>query len=78
MGKIDFERIMQRVAEREGTTPGEIHREITELIGHCWQDAQVRKAWALIRPDGEKPTAEELIAYVSDEVRREIEEAEVP
>ena len=72
MENNDYESVMRRVAEREGTTPETIRREIAGLIDCCWQNAQTRKAWALIWSDGKKPTPEELIAYASGRVCREI------
>ena len=67
MKEFDDENILAQIAEKHGTTPEQVRAEIERVIDHCWnsRDPRVREIWKSIRPDGQKPTAEEAILHLS-------------
>lgn len=58
--------IIERVAKQYGTTPVEVYSEIQKAIdaGFFNPDPKVQAEWKKINFKGEKPTPEEVIAYL--------------
>lgn len=69
--KIDMERILNRIALDNGTTPEQVYAEMQEAIdaGYANPDPSVRAAWESIEFEGEKPTPEDLIRYAAAVVK---------
>lgn len=67
MTKQRAEKIYQQVALQNHTTVEEVKKEIKSamLVGMCNQDPAVEKMWNEIPHDGEIPTPEELLIYLS-------------
>lgn len=69
--KIDMERILNRIALDNGTTPEQVYAEMQETIdaGYANPDPSVRAAWESIEFEGKKPTPEDLIRYAAAVVK---------
>ena len=67
MTKQRAEKIYQQVALQNHTTVEQVKKEIklAMLVGMCNQDPAVQKRWNEIPHDGEVPTPEELLIYLS-------------
>lgn len=67
MTKERAEKIYQQVAIENNTTIEKVKKEIklAMLAGMCNQDTAVQKRWNEIPHDGEVPTPEELLIYLS-------------
>ena len=63
----DFNRILERVAENNGTTVTEVRREIEAVIDSCWDnpDPAIHARWEAMSPTGTRPTVEEAVLYLS-------------
>ena len=62
-------RTLEAVAMKEGVTVSEVKKEIQKamLIGLCSQDPAVQAHWAKIPREGEVPTPEEVILFLTEQ-----------
>lgn len=67
MTKQRAEKIYQQVALQNHTTVEKVKKEIklAMLVGMCNQNPAVQKKWHEIPHDGEVPTPDELLIYLS-------------
>lgn len=65
------ERVLKRIAMREGRPIAEIRKEIHKaiLVGLCSQDPKVQAYWKRIPYDGDVPAPEEMIVFLAEEAR---------
>lgn len=68
------EKALRQISIREGKTVNEIKKEIKKamLIGLCSQDPKIQAYWRYISFEGDVPTPEELIAFLSNETKRKL------
>ncbi|MCM1132952.1 MAG: sporulation initiation factor Spo0A C-terminal domain-containing protein [Ruminococcus flavefaciens] len=61
---------LRKIAEEYNTTPDEVLREIQLAIDEAMNnpDPEIRRNWENIPCKGDKPSPEEVIAYISSEV----------
>jgi hypothetical protein len=64
---------LKRAAYEFGVPLSEVRDVIQELIDECYNstDKEIYDRWRRICPNGEKPTPEQLIAYVTDMINKE-------
>ena len=64
---------LKRAAYEFGVPLSEVRDVIQELIDECYNstDKEIYDRWRQICPNGEKPTPEQLIAYVTDMIKNE-------
>ena len=64
------EKAIEAIAARNGVTADEVRREIQLAIDLAMQDSdpEIRKRWDSIPSKGKKPTPEELILYISQNI----------
>ena len=69
---MEFKELMEKVAEKHGTTASEVYEEIQKVIdvGMHDQNEEVQKNWMKVPYEGEKPSPEELIQYLVGEILR--------
>ncbi len=62
---------LRQVAEAEGETVEKVMAEIAKIIDTCWNstDPPTRREWESIPRSGERPSVEELMAYLVGRVR---------
>ena len=62
---------LRQVAEAEGETVEKVMAEIGKIIDICWNstDPLIRREWESIPRGGERPSVEELMAYLVGRVR---------
>ena len=62
---------LRQVAEAEGETVEKVMAEIAKIIDICWNstDPLIRRKWESIPRSGERPSVEELMAYLVGRVR---------
>lgn len=67
MTKQQAEKIYQQIAIKNHTTVDKVKKEIklAMLIGMSNQDPAIQKRWAEIPHDGDVPSPEELLIYLS-------------
>jgi len=73
MGKRkDYTHIFEQIAKENNTTVAEVRREMEVAIRAAIEnpDPKVRDEWTKIPYKGEEPTPEEVIAYVSRQVKK--------
>lgn len=70
--KADAENIYRRVAIQNHTTIDEVRKQIklAMIVGMCNQDPAIQKEWNEIPHDGDVPTPEELLIYLSCEAKK--------
>lgn len=68
---MDVNEIIMRVAKEHHTTPEEVYAEMQIAINAGFQskDTDVKKAWAKIPFQGERPTPEDVIPYLVSKVK---------
>lgn len=61
--KKDFQKILDRIAKENHTTPEDVYREMQIAIDAAYDnpDPEVRKNWKSIPFKGDRPTPEEVI-----------------
>jgi hypothetical protein len=64
---------LKKAAYEFGVPLSEVKEVIQDLIDECYNstDNEIHKNWRQICPNGEKPTPEQLIAYVTDKNKNE-------
>ena len=64
---------LKRAAYEFGVPLSEVKEVIQDLIDECYNntDDEIHANWRQICPNGEKPTPEQLIAYVIDRIENE-------
>lgn len=72
--KEDAENIYRQVAMKNNTTVDEVKRQIklAMLIGMCHQEPEIQRKWDSISHDGDVPTPEELLIFLSSEARKKM------
>ena len=55
---------LQKVAEREGKSLAEVRAEIQRAIDEAYGKPAYREAWSNVPFSGERPTPEDVIAYI--------------
>ena len=75
---MEFKELMEKVAEKYGTTASEVYSEIQKVIdaGMNDQDEEVQENWKKVPYSSEKPSPEELIQYLVGEMLRKEETCE--
>jgi hypothetical protein len=59
-----FERILERIAERNHTTVSEVYKEMEDMIDLCWSSPdQITHARLVMIGGGKKPTPEQLVRF---------------
>lgn len=63
--------VIKKVAEKYGTTPDEVRKEISLAIdmGYSNPDPEVQEMWKKLFPDGKKPSPEKFIKVLAKEVK---------
>lgn len=61
--KMDFQKILERIAKENHTTPEEVYREMQIAIDAAYDnpDPEIRKNWETITFKGDRPTPEEVV-----------------
>lgn len=69
--KVD--KTLRQLADREGLSLEEIRAEIQLAIDAAYDnpDPKVRKEWAKVPFEGERPTAEDVILYVTRQMEEQ-------
>jgi len=64
---------LKRAAYEFGVPLSEVKEVIQDLIDECYNstDDEIHTTWRQICPNGEKPTPEQLIAYVINRIENE-------
>ena len=59
----DFQKILERIAKENHTTPDEVYREMQIAIDAAFDnpDPEIRKRWESIRYTGDRPTPEDVV-----------------
>lgn len=72
MTKEQAEKIYLQIARQHGTTIEEVKKEIklAMLVGMCNQDPEVQKKWNSIPHDGDVPTPEELLIFLTGQLKK--------
>lgn len=72
MTKEQAERIYVQIARQHGTTVEEVKKEIklAMLVGMCNQDPAIQKKWNAIPHDGAVPTPEELLIFLTSQLKK--------
>lgn len=60
---------LQKVAEREGKSLAEVRAEIQRAIDEAYGKPAYREAWSNVPFSGERPTPEDVIAYIVRRLR---------
>ncbi len=70
---METKNIFERVARQYGTTPVEVYSEIQKAIdvGFSNPDPMVQAEWKKMNFKGDKPTPEEVIAYLVGKLQTE-------
>lgn len=65
---MDTKEIFEKIAKQNHTTPEDVRAEIQKAIdvGFADPDPNIQKEWKKMKLKGERPTPEEVIAYVVD------------
>lgn len=68
------ENALKKIAAREGKTVSQITKDISMalLVGMCSPDPNVQAYWKRIPCEGDIPTVEEVIIFLSEEVKGKI------
>jgi len=71
MSKERAEQIYRQIAIQHGTSVESVKKEIkmAMLIGMVNQDPEVQKKWDAIPHDGDVPTPEELLIYLTSQIQ---------
>lgn len=69
MEKQGFEQILQQIAAINGTSSGEVRRQMEATMASALQnpDPAVRKMWSSIPRNGEVPTLDEFMEYLIEQ-----------
>lgn len=72
MTREQAEKIYAQIARKHGTTVDEVKKEIklAMLVGMCNQDPAVQKKWNSIPHDGDVPTPEELLIFLTSQLKK--------
>ena len=64
--RVVYQGVLNTVAENHHTTPIHVYEEIEKAISYGFEnpDPEIRARWSQIGSNGNKPTPEELIAYI--------------
>ena len=59
----DFQKILERIAKDNNTTPEEVYKEMQIAIDAAFDspDPEVRKNWEMIHYSGKRPTPEDVV-----------------
>lgn len=62
-----FEKIVEKIARENGTTPEHVRQEMQRAIDRAWEErnGQAAPLWAGLTFRGERPTPEELIPQLA-------------
>lgn len=65
---MNTKEIFQQVAKQYNTTPEEVYTEIQKAIdaGFAHPDPAVQEEWKKMKFKGQRPTPEEVLAYMVD------------
>ena len=68
-----IKKALRRTAYEFDVPLSEVQNEIQEIIDECYNstDKEIHDSWRQICPNGEKPTPEQLITYVTDMINKE-------
>ena len=68
---MDIDKIIKQVARAHNTTPEEVYAEMQIALDAAFQskDPEVKKAWAKIPFQGERPTPEDVIPYLVSQLK---------
>lgn len=63
-----MDKIFEKIAEKNNTTAEEVYMEIQKAIdsGFDNPDAGVQAEWKKVKTKGERPTPEEVIAFLAE------------
>lgn len=72
MTKEQAEGIYAQIARQHGITVDEVKKEIklAMLAGMCNQDPAVQNKWNAIPHDGDVPTPEELLIFLTGQIKK--------
>lgn len=72
MKKEDYRRMLMNIAEMEGVTLEEVERALQIAIdtGYDNPDENVKKVWAKIPCKGERPTVQEVIEAMINQLKQ--------
>lgn len=72
MGKITYEAALQQIAEKERKTPEQIKAMVQNAIDKAFSsgDESDRKIWTSITENGEKPTVEQVIVNMVEQMSK--------
>lgn len=70
---MNTKEIFEKVAKQNHTTPEEVRRDIQKAINAGFDDPnpKVQEEWKKMNFKGERPTPEEVIAYMVDRLRNQ-------
>ena len=72
---MSMRKIYREIAKKDGVSVAEVKREMEKAIGAAWDNpnktAENAAMQNAIRPDGTKPTVEELIAFASQNAKKD-------
>ncbi|MDO5390279.1 MAG: sporulation initiation factor Spo0A C-terminal domain-containing protein [Eubacteriales bacterium] len=68
---MNVNEIIKQVAKVHNTTPEEVYAEMQIALDAAFQskDPDVKKAWAKIPFQGERPTPEDVIPYLASQLK---------
>jgi hypothetical protein len=71
MDTAKAKKALKRLAKQKGISEGAVHHEIEIAIQEAMKspNLQAQEFWKSIPHKGEKPTPEEVIAYIADMVK---------
>lgn len=71
MDTTKAKKALKKIAQREGVSEETVRREIETAIAEAMKspEPQARAFWESIPHKGEKPTPEEVVAYIADMIR---------
>ena len=71
-----LEQIYKEIAERHGTSPEKVRRDIRGALnaGARNPDLEIRNVWESIPHSGDRPTPKEMIAFCADECRQRLQQ----
>lgn len=69
MEHTGFEQILQKIASMDGTSPGEVRRQMESAMASALQnpDPAVQQMWNSIPRKGESPTLDEFMEYMIEQ-----------
>ena len=68
---MNIDEIIKQLARLHNTTPEEVYAEMQIALDAAFQskDPEVKKAWAKIPFQGERPTPEDVIPYLVSQLK---------